>query len=255
MSQQLPPAASLTFPSVTRDSLVEAHQGYVRALALEIMRGLPAKIELDELIGYGHIGLVEAAERFDPKRGASFTTFAYYRIRGAIFDGLREMGYLSRSAYDSQRARFAARATDLMQTAADDASAHTALSTNIEDDIIAIRNLIDELIPAYLLSMSSEMILEIPDSQPSDALRTEQSELCRFAIEAMRALPDDDRQLLEALYVKHTNAKDYAEQVGLSKPWVSRLHTRAIKRLRLKLVERGLLIPDNVLSDDVLSND
>ena len=62
-----------------------------------------AQLEMDELIAYGQIGLLEAAERFDPKVGANFLTFAHYRIKGAIFDGLRKMGVFkgadARSAY------------------------------------------------------------------------------------------------------------------------------------------------------------
>src|SRR5512142_2648950 len=49
-------------------------------------------MDLDDLIAYGNIGLFEAAERFDPKVNANFLTFAHYRIKGAIFDGLRKMG-------------------------------------------------------------------------------------------------------------------------------------------------------------------
>ena len=59
------------------------------------------------------IGLLEAASRFDPEAGAHFMTFAYYRVRGAIYDGLRQMGWLSRSHY--KRARFEAQANDYLR--------------------------------------------------------------------------------------------------------------------------------------------
>ena len=44
-------------------------------------------------------GLLEAAQRYDDRHGVAFTTFAYYRVRGAMFDGLRSMGWLPRSEY------------------------------------------------------------------------------------------------------------------------------------------------------------
>src|SRR6476646_2648887 len=63
---------------------------------------------MDELISYGQVGLLEAADRFDAKVGANFLTFAHYRIKGAIFDGLRKMGVLrggdARAAYMAERA-------------------------------------------------------------------------------------------------------------------------------------------------------
>src|SRR5512135_235016 len=79
-----------------------------RATAAKVKEQLPREIEFDDLVSYGTQGLLEAAERFDGKHGASFTTYAYYRVRGAIFDGLRRMGWLSRSEY--ARARFDERA-------------------------------------------------------------------------------------------------------------------------------------------------
>src|SRR5690349_25022918 len=63
---------------------------------------------MDELMAYGQVGLLEASERFDPKVGANFLTFAHYRIKGAIFDGLRKMGDLrgpdARAIYLAERA-------------------------------------------------------------------------------------------------------------------------------------------------------
>ena len=53
-------------------------------------------------------GLLEAAERYDRRHGVTFQTFAYYRVRGAMFDGLRNMGWLPRHEY--ARLRFEERA-------------------------------------------------------------------------------------------------------------------------------------------------
>src|SRR5205814_81261 len=67
---------------------------YVRSLAAQVRKQFNSTLEMDELVSYGQVGLLEAAERFDPKVGANFLTFAHYRIKGAIFDGLRKMGVL-----------------------------------------------------------------------------------------------------------------------------------------------------------------
>jgi RNA polymerase sigma factor for flagellar operon FliA len=75
--------------------LVREHRPLVRAIACRVMRdiGLPAREEhLDDLLSFGDGGLFEAAQRFDPARGVKFATFATYRIRGAMVDGLRALG-------------------------------------------------------------------------------------------------------------------------------------------------------------------
>ena len=75
------------------EALVEQYRSFVTALAKKILRSLPSFVELEDLEGYGQIGLIEASRRFDPTRGVQFKTFAYYRIRGAIYDGIRKMAW------------------------------------------------------------------------------------------------------------------------------------------------------------------
>ena len=102
-------------PSKTKSSgqLIEENQGLVRSLALKIHRKLPPHVELDDLVAYGQIGLAEAARDFDPSRGGRFSTYAYYRIRGAIYDGLSKMNWFSRSEY--RRIRYNQMANDTLE--------------------------------------------------------------------------------------------------------------------------------------------
>src|SRR5690349_15607763 len=92
---------------------VGAHlQSRLQALAGKTKKTVAKEIDFEDLVEYGMIGLLEAADRYDPKFGANFMTFAYYRIRGAIYDGLRGMGWMSRSEY--AKARFEERANEFL---------------------------------------------------------------------------------------------------------------------------------------------
>lgn len=65
----------------SREELMEQGQSLVHALATKIHRNVPVRVELDDLVAYGEIGLAEAARDYDPSFGTQFTTFAYYRVR------------------------------------------------------------------------------------------------------------------------------------------------------------------------------
>src|SRR5450755_4998024 len=69
---------------------------YIEKVARRLARRLPAHVEIDDLISSGVIGLMEAAERFDPSRVDRFEAFAEFRIRGAMLDDLRSRDTLSR---------------------------------------------------------------------------------------------------------------------------------------------------------------
>lgn len=76
-----------------RNALVEENQDLVRSIARAIHRNLPPSFELDDLVQSGLIGLIQAAERFDPTVDFSFATFARHRVRGAILDASRRREY------------------------------------------------------------------------------------------------------------------------------------------------------------------
>jgi RNA polymerase sigma factor (sigma-70 family) len=130
---------------VDRDELVERYRPYVYSIAKQVSNTFPVKIDFEELAGYGMIGLLEAADRFDPRRKVSFVTFSYYRIKGAIFDGLRQMGILTRTPNDAWVRRETV-LNDLVQTAADDDVENPAIA--VDDEIQTVEKFVDSLIPA-----------------------------------------------------------------------------------------------------------
>ncbi|MCC6510007.1 MAG: sigma-70 family RNA polymerase sigma factor, partial [Pirellulaceae bacterium] len=103
------------------DELIAEGQALVRSLALRIYRNVPVRVDLDDLIAYGEVGLAEAARDFQPDRGNQFSTYAYYRIRGAIYDGLAKMTWTSRARY--RKMRYESMANDVLESEreADDA--------------------------------------------------------------------------------------------------------------------------------------
>ena len=83
--------------------ILSKYGAYVRSLAVQVRKQFGGRLDLDDLVAYGNIGLLEAADRFDTKFGANFLTFAHYRIKGAIYDGnkKRVVGF----AYRADKAR------------------------------------------------------------------------------------------------------------------------------------------------------
>lgn len=78
------------------DQLVLDHLHLVNAVIKERFLRCIGPVGLDDLRGYGYIGLCQAAHRYDPARGVTFATFAWRRIAGSIGDGLRTWGYQTR---------------------------------------------------------------------------------------------------------------------------------------------------------------
>src|SRR5436309_6731107 len=80
-----------------RERLALAHLIQVRCIAQKLSSRLPASIELNDLVGAGVLGLLDAIDKFDPSRSVKFRTYAEVRVRGAILDSLRKLDWCPRS--------------------------------------------------------------------------------------------------------------------------------------------------------------
>ena len=85
--------------------IAEENLALVYSVADRIGRAIGHTIELDELVSYGTLGLMQALQRFDPSRGAKWSTYAQHRIRGAIWDGVRQLCPVPAKQYRGQLER------------------------------------------------------------------------------------------------------------------------------------------------------
>jgi RNA polymerase sigma factor (sigma-70 family) len=79
-------------------TLVEQYVPLANKLAFQRKRSLPRFIDIEDLRSAAYLGLVEAANRYNPDLGICFSTFAYRRINGSIIDYLRDQGWMKRGA-------------------------------------------------------------------------------------------------------------------------------------------------------------
>jgi RNA polymerase sigma factor for flagellar operon FliA len=229
-----------------RQRLVDANVPFVRSIAAKIKEQLPREIEFDDLVAYGMQGLLEAAERFDGSHGTSFTTFAYYRVRGAMFDGLRGMGWLPRAEY--ARLRFEERASAYLANLADrDAGAASSHhddplpAARIEDEVRAIAEALGGVAAIFVTTMDARREeAESGSATPVPQQQVERSERNYAIRRALDSLPEKERRLLELYYYEDRTLLEAGQALGLSKSWSSRLHARAITLLKLALEKFGV---------------
>ena len=209
-------------------ALMNTGQALVRSLAWKTHAGLPPSVELDDLIAYGQVGLAEAARDYDDSRGASFITFAYYRVRGAILDGLSTMSWFSK--HDYYMGRYAAAANDVLSQDEADAAG---------DDLDWFIRGTRSLCVAYVLSNAE------PEGQTFDPADDSEGELDRVELadsldlmrDHVRHLDHQERTLIETVYFEGQTIKAAGESLGISKAWASRLHKRALDQLSIRLAD------------------
>ncbi|NLE87508.1 MAG: sigma-70 family RNA polymerase sigma factor [Myxococcales bacterium] len=208
------------------------------ALAVrQITAGGRLQGERSELEAWGREGLLDAARRFDPSRGIGFRTFAYYRVRGAILDGLRKMGTWSRRGYERVLLLRAAQST----------------SEGAYEDYLAARGDLsaeraEQLLRDHMAAMATAMTMGLFAAGAEDAdgvvavARRDDPEAAYASAElesllrsSVDELPPPEDEIIRRHYFDGESLEKVGGSLGLSKSWASRLHTRAIRRLTLRL--------------------
>lgn len=213
--------------------LIASCQGLVRSLAWKVHCKVPRHIDLEDLVAFGQVGLAEAARDFDPQRGHNFATYAYYRVRGAIFDGLSKMAWFDRADY--ARGRYESLANELL-----DVECAPAESNQLREDARWLKQVGGSLAMVYLCSHAgddeSDAAAALEDrsiqSPPANAIR---QETIRRLHQLIDALPSDAATLIRATYFEGLTLKEAGERIGVSKAWASRLHAKTLGQLARSL--------------------
>lgn len=218
-----------------RQNLVTEHLALAKSLALSVARSLSLRPDLyEELFSLANQGLSEAAVRYDPSRGTAFSTYAYYRIRGTIYDGLRNMGILDRR----QRNRVLSdqRSDEVMEQTLTNRREAASVTGSLESAIEQMGEMVANLIPVQLVCMDVEELSDRNETgDPSK--KAEETELQAILHKTMDKLPELERKTLELTYFKEMSLKEAGDVMGLSRSWVCRIHCRAIRLLRAAMAK------------------
>ncbi len=222
--------------------MVEANLDLARRAARMIHPRVRDHVELDELISMGLVGLTEAAARFDPEGGASFRTFAWYRVHGAVMDGLRRSSNLPRRVWARLVALRAA--SEYFESQGQRAAGARAAGAPAPTTVRTVQELSDSLSAfrtMYLTSLAPIMGTEeepAADGVPADE-RLDRARAAAKLDRAIQSLPDRERTLVTKHYYEGKNLMEAGEELGISKSWASRLHAQAVDKLRAALDDDG----------------
>ncbi|MDQ6419232.1 FliA/WhiG family RNA polymerase sigma factor [Paenibacillus sp. LHD-117] len=222
-----------------KKSLIENYLPLVDFVTNRMAIGLPKNVIKDDLASNGVMGLIDAIEKFDYKRGLQFETYASWRIRGSIIDGLRQGDWVPRSVREKAK-----RVEDAYQ--------------HLEQQYM--RSVSDAEVSRYLQITEKEFTTMLQDISVTsicsleDPIREEESEtrmtllvdekaknpdhtvhevyLKESLVKGIERLTEKERTVVSLFYYEELSLSEIAEVMSLSPSRISQLHSKAILRLR-----------------------
>jgi len=227
-----------------RDELILQHMPLVKYLVGRIMPQLPAHLDQQDLLSAAMIGLINAADRFDPLRGVLFKTFAEQHIRGTILDELRSYDVLSRSMRDKYK-RLERQVTALEHLLGRNPTSEEvaqALDMGLEE----YYGLLDDVHVFSFISLDDSWddeegnALSLADVLSANEAKSPQQQVMMMQMTAalgvaIDSLPEKERLAVTLYYNEDLNLKEIGETLGLTESRISQILSQAMVRLRGKL--------------------
>ena len=236
-------------PSAEREQLILDHIPLVRYLVARISAKLPPHLDLQDLMSSAMIGLINAADRFDPSRGVLFKTFAEQHVRGTILDELRSYDVLSRSMRDKYK-----RLERELHKLENQLGRHPTceeVADSLQISLDDYYELLDDVHVFTFISLDdswegedgsplclADVLCEVEAKNPQQQVMTLQlAEALGLAIDS---LPEKERLAVTLYYNEDFNLKEIGETLGLTESRISQIISQAMVRLRSRLkLHRG----------------
>lgn len=226
-------------------SLTNQHVGLVHHVARQLSRRLHDKVELDELVSAGSIGLMQAAASYEPTRGLTFSTYAVPRIRGSMLDELRRHDHMSRGARRKARAIGTARESLTRQLGREPKAAELAAELNLSTSTLREWELEVDGAGEVSLHVAPRSFCDegqltaagaIPDERtPAIDERIGHEERIAILGIAIRCLRPQERTVLSLYFYEELTLQEIAHVLGLSASRISQIRAEALAKLRTQL--------------------
>lgn len=234
-------------------ALIENYLPLVDYVVNRLAIGLPRNVSKDDLGSHGVMGLIDAVEKFDLERGLQFETYASWRIRGAIIDGLRQGDWVPRSLRD--KAKRIEEAYGLLEQKLLRSVTDTEISEYLEVSENEFRQMLQDIAITTVCSLEDPIKDEEAETRLSilvddNAKNPEHTVNRQYMKEALAIAIDKltvkERTVVSLFYFEDLSLSEIAEVMSLTPSRISQLHSKAILRLKGALERhRSLLMQDS----------
>ena len=223
-----------------RDELIKDYLPLVRRVVHRLAGRLPSEVDIKEMLNSGIIGLVDALEKYDPQHETNFSTYAQFRIRGAILDSFRSQDWAPRSLRHKshQLSNAYLKLEKELGRPAEDNEMAEELGITLAD----FHKLLSDVSGVVILSfeelgfghgeerfMADEFL---PSGQADPLKDLLEGEKVGIIARALDRLPEKERLVISLYFYEELNLKEIGEIIGVTESRASQIRSRALLRLK-----------------------
>jgi len=230
-----------------RERILMEQLPQVRYIARRIHERLPRHVPFEDLVHAGVVGLIDALSKFDQSKHVQFSSYAKFRIRGAILDSLRELDWSPREL--RRKGRQVEEAYNQISVQLGRTPSETDLARALHMRLDELQSLLAELDALEVGSLRVESAHSGKEEDLADSVAAKQeetpffqclrSEMRHLLAGAIAELPEKEQRVLSLYYYEELTMKEVGAVLGIGESRVSQIHSLAMIRLRARLGSLG----------------
>jgi RNA polymerase sigma factor for flagellar operon FliA len=238
---------ALTRDPDLRGALAVRHLPLVKFVARKMSANLPSYVDLDDLVSWGSLGLLDALDKFDPGREVQFSTYAVTRIRGAILDGLQQMDWAPKQVTSKVRAVRRLREVLTNELGYEPSVEQLAYRMDASPEEVRGWLLDDSVTRLKPLASQSGEDDDARDDPASSSLEDqsiagEVAEIRGRVTVAVRGLGVREQAVFLLYYRDGLTLREIATELGVSVSSATQAHTRLVEQVRERLAAFGAVV-------------
>jgi RNA polymerase sigma factor for flagellar operon FliA len=222
-----------------KQTLIEHYLPLVEYVSNRLAVGLPKNVQREDLTSHGVMGLIDAIEKFDYQRGLQFETYASWRIRGAIIDGLRQGDWVPRSL--REKAKKIEEAYQILEQQYLRSVTDSEISQYLQVSEKEFQQMVQDIAVTAVCSIDDPIREEeaetrrsllVDENAKNPEYKVDEFFLKETLAKAIEKLTEKERTVVSLFYYEELSLSEIAEVMSLSPSRISQLHSKAILRLR-----------------------
>lgn len=227
-----------------KKELIENYIDLVKIMAGRMYNFYGSKIEYDDLVGYGVLGLIDSINKFDINKNIKFETYAQIRIRGSIIDSIRKLDWIPRSL--RRKSKDVQNAISFLENKTGRSPSNLEIAEQLGIEIDELELLLSDISVFNVTSLDD--ILKDSNENPikdfNESNKPEQAyeekEIKDLLAESIDALSENEKLVVSLYYYDELTYKEIGKTLDLSESRISQIHSKAIMKMKNFLKKQGI---------------
>ena len=227
-----------------KKTLIENYINLVKIVAGRMYNFYGSKVEYDDLLGYGVLGLIDSIDKFDISKNIKFETYAQIRIRGEIIDNIRKLDWIPRSL--RKKSKDVQEAISILENKLGRSPSNEELSQHLKITIEELESLLSDISTFNVSSLEETLLtkgdynLDVNQNTNIPEQIYEKKEIKQLLGNAIDKLNENERKVISLYYYEELTYKEIGHIMDLSESRISQIHSKSILRIKNILEREGI---------------